>query len=150
MSQHIIQTIRITPRFCKLSSLISFFLVLFVHYINRNHKDKTYPRERGWLQPYMLTRMLVRSVNLNLESVEYFVDKSERFQIKQRHFKIEKEKDSRIFLPTLSQYPHQQKSFGVLLVYRVLNAGIFIHICSTKNKLFGGDLRKMVLLQKIV
>ena len=40
MSQHI-QPIKITPRFCKLSSLV--FLCVFVSYINRNHKDATHP-----------------------------------------------------------------------------------------------------------
>ena len=38
---------------------------LFVFYINWNHKDTSHPREGGWIQPYVLIRMLVRPVNLN-------------------------------------------------------------------------------------
>ena len=36
-----IQPIKITPRFCKLSSLV--FFLSFVSYINRNHKYTTHP-----------------------------------------------------------------------------------------------------------
>ena len=61
ISQHIIQPIRIMSRFCKLSSLV--FLCFFVPYINQNHKD--IPKEGGCIQPYILTRMLSRPVNLN-------------------------------------------------------------------------------------
>ena len=42
ISWHIIQPIKITPRFCKLSSLV-FFCLLFVSYIIRNHEDTTHP-----------------------------------------------------------------------------------------------------------
>ena len=56
-------------------------------YIIRNHKDTAQPRAAhhrgvGWVQPYILTRMLVRPLNLIfLKSGEggFFCSKTERF-----------------------------------------------------------------------
>ena len=40
--------------------------------------------------------------------------------------------------------------FGVLLIYCVLNAGIFIPVHSKINMLFANNLGKIVYLQKII
>ena len=148
MSQHIIQPIRITPRFCKLSSLVSFF-VFFVHYINRNHKDTKHP-QGARLDTTLYVEQNVNQVYqpefLRIWRVWIFLfKKSREFSLNRDILKLQKN-DFRLFLYTLIQYPHQQKSFGVLLIYCMLNVGIFILFYSAKNMLFGGDLWKMVFL----
>ena len=98
----------------------------------------------------MLTRMLVRPVNLNFSKSggdEIFIEKTGRSQPKQALMKIAKKKiDYRLFLYSLSQYLYQQKFFGVLLIYWMLNADIFIHLCSTRIMLFDRDFRIIMIL----
>ena len=43
-----------------------------------------------------------------------------------------------------------EEVFGVLLIYCVLNAGIFIPVYSKINMLFVNNLGKIVFLQKIL
>ena len=63
ISQHIIQPIRITPRFCKLSSLV--FLCIFLSYIDRNHKDTTHHWGRRLDTALYIDQNASQPVNLN-------------------------------------------------------------------------------------
>ena len=85
-----------------------------------------------------------------MENVKFLLKKQGEFSMKiakKKIMKIAKKKlDTRLFLYSLSQYLHQQKFFGVLLLYWMLNADIFIHLCSTKIMLFDGDFRIMRIL----
>ena len=54
--------VRITPRFCKLSSLV--FLCVFVSYIYRNNKDTTHPWGRR-LETLYIDQNVSQPVKLN-------------------------------------------------------------------------------------
>ena len=77
-----------------------------------------------------------------MENVKFLLKKQGEFSMKIAKKKL----DTRLFLYSLSQYLHQQKFLGVLLLYWMLNADIFIHLCSTKITLFDGDFRIMRIL----
>ena len=77
-----------------------------------------------------------------MENVKFLLKKQGEFSMKIAKKKL----DTRLFLYSLSQYLHQQKFLGVLLLYWMLNADIFIHLCSTKIMLFDGDFRIMRIL----
>ena len=135
MSYHIRQLLKITARFCKVFP--TFLCVFFVSYINQNHKATTHP----WGRRLDTTLYIDQNVSqvcepefLKIWRMKiYLLKKIGRFQLKKRHFKIAKKLVSRLFLYSLSQYPHQQKFFGVLLIYCVLDASIFILLYSTRN-----------------
>ena len=48
-----------------LQTVFPKFFVVFASYINWNHEYTTHRREVRWIQPYILTRMVARPVNLN-------------------------------------------------------------------------------------
>ena len=130
MTQHIIQPIKITPRL--VNCLPQFFMCFFVCYIIRNHKDTTHPwgkRLNTTLYFDQNTSQACQPDFLETWRVWIFLfKKPAAFILKKDILKSQKILDSRLFLYSLSHYPHQQKFFGVLLNYCVLNldkAGLF-------------------------
>ena len=153
MSQHIMQPIRISPRFCKLSSLV--FCVFFVPYINRNHEDTTHPQGTSLDTTLYIDQNISQACQpefLKIWRASIFLFKKPGdFSLNRDILKSLKEKlNFRLFFYSLNQYAHKLKFFGVLLIYCVLNVGIFILLYSTKNLLFGRNLRKIVFLQKML
>ena len=119
---YIIHPIKITPRFCKLSFLV--FFVFFMSYVNRNHKDTAHPQGRRLDTILYIDQNVSQACQpefLKICSVDVFV---------QKNFFVQ---NSRLFLYYFSQYPHQQRFFGVLLIYWVFNAVIFILLYSRKK-----------------
>ena len=119
MSQNIIQPIRITPRFCKL-----YTLVICVLYKSKSYKYNASLRNEMLyidqnisqaFQPEFFRRMWI-----------FFVKKPGYFTLNRNILKSPKKLDFRLFLYSLNQYPHQQKFFGVVLNHWMINALIFI------------------------
>ena len=66
--------------------------------------------EGGWMQPYVLTKILIKLVNLNFiksGGVSFFVQKLEGFSLSRDILKSEKKLDSTLFLYTFCQYSYQ-------------------------------------------
>ena len=111
------------------------------------------PTERDWMQTYILTRMLLRLVNLHFwKSWEYglFFKKPGDFSLSRDILESQKKIGLQAISLLFQSVSSSTEVLGVLLIYCVLNAGIFILLYSTKNMLFVKNLRKIVFLQKIL
>ena len=87
------QSIKITPRFCKLFCLY-FFVLRFVSYINLNHKDTTHPQGRRLDPTFYIDQNVSQTCQpefLKIWRMRIVLFKNiGRFQPKQGHFKIKK------------------------------------------------------------
>ena len=111
------------------------------------------PREGGRMQPYMLTRMLLRPVKWifeNLGSMDFFFKKPGDFSLSRDILELQKKIGLQAISLLFESVSSSIEVLGVLLIYCVLNAGIFILLYSTKNMLFVKNLRKIVFLPKIL
>ena len=111
------------------------------------------PREQYSIQRYALTKILFRPVNPNFSKygmiskvVDLFIKKAGRFQPKQGHLKIVKKIGLQAISLLFELVSSSTEVFWVLLIYLMLNAGVFILLYSTKSVLFDGDLRVMRIL----
>ena len=111
------------------------------------------PREGGRMQPYTLTRMLLRPVKWifeNLGSMDFFFKKPGDFSLSRDILELQKKIGLQAISLLFESVSSSIEVLGVLLIYCVLNAGIFILLYSTKNMLFVKNLRKIVFLPKIL
>ena len=89
MSQHIIQPIKITTRFCKLPSLA--FFVFFCVLYKSNHKDTTHPYGRRLGTTLYIDQNVSKACQPGfLESEDFFVQKTGRFRLNRDILKLQK------------------------------------------------------------
>ena len=88
----------------------SFFFV-FVSYINRNHKDTTHTWGRWFDTTLYIDQNVTQACQpefLKIWRVQIFLfKKAEDFSLNRDILKSQKKLDSRLFLYSFSQYPHQ-------------------------------------------